>query len=63
LIEKLKADNHPNAFFRSVEGQGHGFEKFRTDEKDNWATMVLGDIVNVIKGSWEQSKSTKASKM
>jgi len=63
LIDKLKADNHPNAVFRPVEGQGHGFEKWRTSDPNNPAAIILQDIVSVIKGSWVQSQPTKASKI
>ncbi|UZJ56142.1 hypothetical protein CBS101457_005462 [Exobasidium rhododendri] len=63
LIEKLKKDNHPNAIFRSVQGAGHGFEKFRLEDPHNFAGMIMQDIVSVIEGSWTQAQPSKASRM
>jgi acetyl esterase/lipase len=59
LIEMLKANNHPNAIFRAAKGEGHGFEKWKTDDPNNWATIVFDEIASVVRGSWQSQKESK----
>lgn len=61
IVEKLKADGHPNAIFLECKGVGHGYEKFqfKSDGPDNWAMITLEKIVEVIRGSWSQNDAPR----
>lgn len=56
LIEKLRSEKHPNAQFRPVEGAGHAFEKFNTQDPNNIAFVIFQEIISTIRGSWNANR-------
>lgn len=63
LIDKLRSENHPNAHFRPVEGAGHAFEKFNTQDPNNIAFVIFQDIISTIRGSWNTNNRGNGLKL